>query len=76
MNTAPASVTSASALAIPPICEQDQEDERVLQEIVVEGREELAPEQRREAPGGHERVGHGSSLYSIGVSCGAWAGGA
>ena len=31
--------------------EQDQQGERVLQEIVVEGREELAPEQRREASG-------------------------
>src|SRR6516225_10001093 len=30
--------------------EQDQQGERVLQEIVVEGREELAPEQWREAP--------------------------
>src|SRR5262249_28652301 len=32
-------------------CEQDQEHQRVLEEIVVERREELAPEQRREAPG-------------------------
>ena len=40
--------------------EQDQKDERVLEEVVVEGREELAPEQRREAARGHQRVGHGA----------------
>ena len=38
--------------------EQDQEDERILQEVVVEGRKELAPEQRCEAAGGHQRCGH------------------
>jgi hypothetical protein len=31
-----------------PDLEQDQEDERVLEEVVVEGRKKLAPEQRRE----------------------------
>jgi hypothetical protein len=30
--------------------EQDEEDQRGLQEIIVECRKELAPEQRREAP--------------------------
>ena len=38
---------------------QDQEDQRVLQEIVVERGEELAPEQGREAPRRHQRGGHG-----------------
>ena len=34
--------------------EQDQEHQRVLENVVVEGRKELAPEQRREAPGHHQ----------------------
>src|SRR5262245_4614468 len=34
--------------------EQDQERERVLQEVVVEGAEELAPEQRRKPPRDHQ----------------------
>jgi hypothetical protein len=34
--------------------EQDQQGERVLQEIVVKSREELTPKQRREAPGREE----------------------
>ena len=49
--------------------EQDQEHQGVLQEIVAERREELAPEQRREAAGqqeglgcGRRWVGHGASL--------------
>ena len=43
---------------------QDQEDQRVLQEIVVERREELAPEQRRETARQQQRLGfgHGRSL--------------
>ena len=58
MKIAPASVISASRLRSADL-EQDQEDQRVLQEVVVEGREELAPEQRREAPGQQERFGIG-----------------
>ena len=38
--------------------EQDEEHQRVLQEIVIERREELAPEQRRKAPRRHQVVGH------------------
>ena len=34
--------------------EEDQQDECILQKVVVEGREELAPEQGRKAPGGEE----------------------
>src|SRR5215471_20167500 len=34
--------------------EDDEEPQRVLEEIVVERREELAPEQGRKAPGRHE----------------------
>ena len=41
--------------------EQDQEHQRVLEEVVVEGREELAPEQRREAAGRHQGAGHRSN---------------
>ena len=37
---------------------QDQEHERVLEEIVVEGRKELTPEQRRETPRSKERMRH------------------
>ncbi len=44
--------------------EQDQEDDRVLQDVVSEGREELGPEQRRETTRGekleHERSFSGS----------------
>ncbi len=39
--------------------EQDQQNQRVLEEIIVEGREELAPEQRREAARGEKRLRHG-----------------
>ncbi len=42
-----------------PDLEQDQEHQRVLEKIVAECREELAPEQRREAPGHQERFGIG-----------------
>jgi hypothetical protein len=41
--------------------EQDQEYDRVFQEVVVKGGKELTPEQRREAPGQHQwlrRFGH------------------
>ena len=38
--------------------EQDQKDQRGLEEIIVEGREELAPEQGREAPRQHQRPAH------------------
>jgi hypothetical protein len=34
--------------------EDDEESQCVLEEIVVEGREELTPEQGREAPRRHE----------------------
>ena len=42
-----------------PDLEQDQEHQRVLEKIVAERREELAPEQRREAPGQQEGFGIG-----------------
>jgi hypothetical protein len=48
--------------------EQDQDDERVLEEIVVERGKELAPEQRREAPSGHEVGGHGVDSGARGIS--------
>src|SRR5687767_6627698 len=38
--------------------EQDQDDQSVLEEIVIERREELAPEERREAPRGHQLADH------------------
>ena len=38
--------------------EQDDDDQRVLQEVVVEGREKLAPEERCKAPASHERAEH------------------
>jgi len=41
-----------ASLAADP--EQDQQGERILQEIVVEGGKELAPEQRRKPPGGEQ----------------------
>ena len=53
MKIAPASVISASGSCSAHL-EQDQEDQRVFQKIVVEGAEELAPEQRRETPRGQE----------------------
>jgi hypothetical protein len=43
--------------------EQDQEGQRVLQEIVVERREELAPEQWREAPRSHQGTEHGDLSF-------------
>ncbi len=45
--------------------EQDQHDQRVLEEIVVEGRAELAPEQRRKAPRRHEVLEHRLPLALI-----------
>ena len=42
--------------------EEDQEDERVLQKVVVEGGEELAPEEGRKAPGRHELWEHRMGL--------------
>src|SRR5690606_12668691 len=39
---------------------QQQEDQRVLEEIVAEGGEELAPEQGREASLQQQRSGHSS----------------
>ncbi len=44
--------------------EQDEEDQRGLEEIVVERREELAPEQGREAPRQHERR-HGAVIAGV-----------
>ena len=63
MKTAAASVMSASAFGAADM-EQDEEDQRVLEEIVAEGREELAPEQGREAPRHQQRRGHGSPAGS------------
>ncbi|CDX61376.1 hypothetical protein MPL1032_390012 [Mesorhizobium plurifarium] len=40
--------------------EENEEHQRVLQEIVVEGREELRPEERREAPRHHQMGVHGN----------------
>ena len=40
--------------------EQDDEDQRGLEEVVAECREELAPEQGRETSRGHQGRGHGS----------------
>ena len=57
MKTPPASVTSDSRRLAADL-EQDQQGERVLQEVVVEGREELAPEQWRKAPRGEKRLRH------------------
>ncbi len=57
MNTAAVSVISASRFGNAG-GEQDEEDQRVLEEVVVEGGEELAPEQRGEAPGRHQGIGH------------------
>ena len=68
MKTAPASVISASESA-PRKLEQDQEDQRVLQEIVVERAEELAPEQRRKAPCRHQGFEHGFGLCRLAVRC-------
>jgi hypothetical protein len=36
--------------------EQNEQHQRVLQEIIVEGGEELAPEQRRETARGEQRL--------------------
>ena len=36
--------------------EQDQEDQRIAQEIIAESREELAPEQRRETARQKQRL--------------------
>ena len=44
--------------------EEDEEDQRVLQEIVVEGRQELRPEQRRKTPGCHQMGCHGDFQWS------------
>ena len=49
----------------PADLEQDQEDQRVLEEIVAECREELAPEQGREASGQQQGRGHGRCIRSI-----------
>src|SRR5689334_14708016 len=42
--------------------EHDQDDQRVLEEVVIERTEELAPEERCEPPGGHEVREHRWSL--------------
>ena len=46
--------------------EQDEKDQGVLEEIVAEGRKELGPEQRREAPRQEQGRGHGGSGGWIG----------
>ncbi len=38
--------------------EQDEKDKRIFEDVVVEGREELAPEERREAPRRHQGADH------------------
>jgi hypothetical protein len=40
--------------------EDDEDAQRALEEIVVERGKELAPEQRREASGGHQVGRHGA----------------
>ena len=50
-------VLSRSATCTPE-AEQDQHGQRVLQEIVVERRAELAPEQRRELARRHQALEH------------------
>src|SRR6202011_4634866 len=42
--------------------EHNQDDQRIPEEIVVEGGEELAPEDRREAPRAHQSAEHGLVL--------------
>ena len=49
------------AAAVSAEAEQDQHRQHVADEIVVERREELAPEQRREAPRGHQGAEHEGS---------------
>ena len=44
--------------------EQNDEDERRLEEVVAKGREELAPEQRRETSRRHQGRRHGSPAVS------------
>ena len=46
------------AAALAAEAEKDQHDEHVADEIVVEGGEELAPEQRREPPRSHQGAEH------------------
>ena len=46
------------AAVLPAEAEEDQHRQHVADEIVVEGRKELAPEQRREPPRGHQGPEH------------------
>src|SRR5215475_8611923 len=46
--------------------EQDEKNQRILEKIVVEGAEELAPEQRRETSGGHQGRQHGAPGRMVG----------
>ena len=48
--------------------EQRQEDQRLLEEIVAERRERLAPEQRRKTSRRHQGRGHGSPAVQFPVS--------
>jgi len=45
-----------------PWREQDQDRQRLFQEIVIEGAEKLAPEERCEASGGHQTPEHRGPL--------------
>jgi hypothetical protein len=45
--------------------EQDQHTQCILEEVVVERRAELAPEQRREPAGRQQRLGHAAFLGSF-----------
>ncbi len=69
MKIAPASVIERFAL-MPADLEQDEEDQRILEEIIVEGGEELAPEQRRETFGEEQMFGHlGNSVSAARGIC-------
>ena len=50
----------------PADVEQDEKDERVLEEVIAEGRKKLGPEQGRKAPRHQQRRGHGFSAGSNG----------
>src|SRR4029453_1693312 len=50
----------------PADVEQDEKDERVLEEVIAEGRKKLGPEQGREAPRHQQRRGHDFSAGSNG----------
>ena len=55
MKTPPARLTSVSVDSAARRAEREQDDERVLEQVVVERAEELRPEERREASRPQER---------------------